>query len=137
VSGKRERGQEGDKGKIPMSSRLSPSATEKVCETPSLSIKVTLRSWPGFGGVRWLWDRGEHVEKKRVWWFGVARKRLELKRHCGDGVCGEEKVRDGRYAARGNGVEERTRECRCIERTAAVDRDMVGVIGLLCRCEGE
>jgi len=48
-----------------MSSRLSPSATLKVTSEPSFSTKVTLRSWPGLGGVRWAWREIGVVEKAR------------------------------------------------------------------------
>lgn len=48
-----------------MSSKLSPSATSRVCSAPSLSMKVTFRSSPGRGGSRWAWERAEVVEKAR------------------------------------------------------------------------
>jgi hypothetical protein len=56
-----------------MSSKLSPSATVKVTSEPSFSTKVTLRSWPGLGGVRWAWARVGVVEKARSVGVSVLR----------------------------------------------------------------
>lgn len=49
-----------------MSSKLSPSATTKVCSSPSLSTNVTLRSSPGLGGSRWPCSKALEEEKGRL-----------------------------------------------------------------------
>ena len=60
-----------------MSSRLSPSATLKVTSEPSFSTKVTLRSWPGLGGVRCACWVDWVVEKARDVVGVNARERVE------------------------------------------------------------
>lgn len=102
-----------------MSSRLSPSETSKVCESPSLSMKVTLRSSPGLGGSRWPCSREFEEEKGRV----EGRERVDVRRR----LDGED---SGVIDRKGDEVEAEGRTARCINLAADLEAAIDIVTGV-------
>jgi hypothetical protein len=86
-----------------MSSRLSPSATSKVCSSPSLSTKVTLRSSPGLGASRWPCSKEDEEEKGRLerdCVEGAIERRLDWYGDCGMADLSGDEVEMGERSER-------------------------------------